>query len=165
MAENRSPVDAQLQQLGEARTLVLKDPGYWPQVLQGTLPIITGPIVEVRRWGADFLAETFSTPLVDARAKQELALACLDTLLRLANETETGILKSVAQCSASVYPIIFRHICSDRADSDTWNKIVAIKSKILSLWDSASIGVRISCVKFAQRVILVQSRGVTDPRV
>jgi hypothetical protein len=110
MAENRSPVDAQLQQLGEARTLVLKDPGYWPQVLQGTLPIITGPIVEVRRWGADFLAETFSTPLVDARAKQELALACLDTLLRLTNETETGILKSVAQCSASVYPIIFRHM-------------------------------------------------------
>ena len=110
MAENRSSVDAQLQQLGEARTLVLKDPGYWPQVLQGTLPIITGPTVEVRRWGADFLAETFSTPLVDARAKQELALACLDTLLRLANETETGILKSVAQCSASVYPIIFRHM-------------------------------------------------------
>jgi len=103
-------VEAQLNQLGEARNLVLRDPGFWPQVLHGTLPIITGPIVEVRRWGADFLAETFSTPVVDARAKQELAIACLDTLLRLSNETETGILKSVVQCSASVYPIIFRHM-------------------------------------------------------
>lgn len=165
MAAFQATSDAQLQQLGEARNLVLKDPGYWPQVLQGTLPLITSGAIEVRRWGADFLAETFSTPVVDARAKQELALACLDTLLRLSNETETGILKSVVQCSASVYPIVFRHICSNRNDADTWNKMVAIKSKILSLWDVAPIGVRICCIKFVQRVILVQSRGVTDPRL
>lgn len=103
-------VELQLQQLGEARNLVLKDPAYWAQVLHGILPLINGPIKDVRRWGADFLAETFSTPVVDARAKQELALAALDTLLRLVNESDTGILKSVVQCSASVYPIIFRHM-------------------------------------------------------
>lgn len=40
-----------------------------------------------------------------------------------------------------------------------------IKSKILSLWDSGPVGVRLGCIKFVQRVILVQSRGVTDPRV
>lgn len=43
--------------------------------------------------------------------------------------------------------------------------MIAIKSKILSLWDVAPIGVRICCIKFVQRVILVQSRGITDPRV
>jgi hypothetical protein len=100
----------QLRQLGEAHDLVLKDPAYWPQVLHGVLPMFSNSVFEVRRWGADFLAETFSTPVLDARAKQELALACLDTLLWLSNETETGILKSVVQCSASVYPIIFRHM-------------------------------------------------------
>jgi symplekin len=110
MAALQLSVEAQLQQLGEARNIVLKDPGYWPQVLERTLPIITGPILEVRRWGADFLAETFSTPIVDARAKQELASACLDTVLRLSNETEISILKGVVQCSASVYPMIFRHM-------------------------------------------------------
>lgn len=110
MAAAQISVETQLQQLGEARNLVLKDPGYWPQVLRGTLPIITGPVIEVRRWGADFLAESFSTPVIDAPAKQELALTCLDTLLRLSSEIETGILKSVVQCSASVYPIIFRHM-------------------------------------------------------
>jgi len=109
MAANLS-VEEQLRHLGEARNLVLRDPGFWPQVLGGTLPMITGPTVEVRRWGADFLAETFSTPVVNARAKQELAITCLDTLLRLSNEMETGILKSVVQCSASIYPIIFRHM-------------------------------------------------------
>jgi hypothetical protein len=102
--------ETQLRGLEEARGIVLKDPGYWPQVLRSTLPLFDAPFPEVRRWGADFLAETFSTPVLNTSAKQELALACLDTLLRLSNETETGILKSVVQCSASMYPIIFRHM-------------------------------------------------------
>ncbi|KAF8544419.1 hypothetical protein BDD12DRAFT_815871 [Trichophaea hybrida] len=165
MAPSSLSVDTQLQQLGEARNLVLRDPGYWPQVLHGTLPIIAGPVIEVRRWGAGFMAETFATPVVDARGKQELALACLDTMLRLLSENESEILKGVLQCSASVYPIIFRHLCSNRNDSDTWNKMVAIKSKILNLWDVAPTSVRICCIKFVQRVILVQSRGITDPRL
>ena len=59
----------------------------------------------------------------------------------------------------------FVYRCSNRNDADAWNKMVAIKSKILSLWDIAPIGVRICCIKFVQRVILVQSRGITDPRV
>jgi len=55
--------------------------------------------------------------------------------------------------------------CTNRNDADTWNKMIAIKSKILSLWDVAPTGVRICCIKFVQRVILVQSKGITDPRV
>lgn len=55
--------------------------------------------------------------------------------------------------------------CNNRNDAEIWNKMIAIKQKILNLWDIAPIGVRISCIKFVQRVILVQSRGVTDPRV
>lgn len=55
--------------------------------------------------------------------------------------------------------------CNNRDDQATWNKMDAIKSKILSLWDSGPVGVRLGCIKFVQRVILVQSRGVTDPRV
>ncbi|KAI5789153.1 hypothetical protein EDC01DRAFT_717765 [Geopyxis carbonaria] len=160
-----SIIELQVKQLGEARNLVLKDPAYWPQVLQGVLPIITNPVVEVRRWGADFLAETFSTPVLDTRVKHELALLCLDSLRQLSEENEASILKSVVQCSASLYPIIFRHICSNRNDIALWNTMATIKSRILNLWDTAPIGVRLCCIKFVQRVILVQSRGVTDPRL
>lgn len=111
MAAPQQPsVEAQLQQLNQARDIVLNDPTYWPQVLQGTLPLIIGPVIETRRWGADFLAETFSTPVVSPQAKQDLSLQCLDALLRLAEEPDTGILKSVVQCCASVYPIIFRYV-------------------------------------------------------
>jgi len=109
-AQGLSSVEDQLQQLGSARALVLTDPVYWPQVLHGILPIVSGPVVELRRWGADFLAETFSTPVVEAGEKLKLAVACLDTMVRLMDERESGILKSVVQCSASVYPLIFRYM-------------------------------------------------------
>lgn len=113
MASNdqaQSSVEEQIQQLGAARALVLTDPIYWAQILHGILPIVSGPVVELRRWGADFLAETFSTPVVDINEKQSLAVTCLDTMVRLMDEKEAGILKSVVQCSASVYPLIFRYM-------------------------------------------------------
>lgn len=111
MAAAQQPsLDNQLQHLKDARRIVLKQPDYWAQVLTTTLPLISSPIIEVRRWGAEFLAESFATPMIEAAAKLELALACLDTLLQLSEEKEADILKNVVQCSASVYPIIFRHM-------------------------------------------------------
>jgi symplekin len=44
--------------------------------------------------------------------------------------------------------------------------MLAIKSRILRIWDGAPPGVRICCIKFAQRVVLVQTKGPdADPRV
>lgn len=44
--------------------------------------------------------------------------------------------------------------------------MAAIKSRILKMWDDAVPGVRMCCVKFAQRVVLVQTVGPdADPRV
>jgi len=41
----------------------------------------------------------------------------------------------------------------------------AIKSSILRRMDTAAPGVRICCIKFLQRVVLVQTPGIVDPRV
>lgn len=105
---NAASIADQLKQLDAARLLVLQDAVYWPQILKGVLPIISGPRIELRRWGAAFLAESFATPMMTPETKQELAKDCLDTLILLVGEKECEILKSVAQCSASVYPIIFK---------------------------------------------------------
>jgi symplekin len=44
--------------------------------------------------------------------------------------------------------------------------MLAIKSRIFRIWDSATPGVRICCIKFAQRVVLIQTKGPdADPRV
>lgn len=41
----------------------------------------------------------------------------------------------------------------------------AIKASILRRMDTATPGVRICCIKFLQRVVLVQAPGIIDPRV
>lgn len=65
-----------IRQLEVARHVVLADATHYAVIIPGILPII-GPHadVEVRRWGADFLAEAFASPLfTDLHAKEGLAV-------------------------------------------------------------------------------------------
>ena len=51
-------------------------------------------------------------------------------------------------------------------DTQTWERMAAIKSNILKRWDTAVTGIRVCCIKFVQRVVQVQTPGViADPRV
>lgn len=51
-------------------------------------------------------------------------------------------------------------------DADVWQKMASIKSNILRRMDPAPAGVQLSCVKFIQSVVQVQTPGmITDPRV
>lgn len=104
-------VSEQLKQLDDARKLVLGDANYYPQIIQGILPII-GPNarVELRRWGADFLAETFSNPTVPSNQKETLSLIVLDNLKSMIENVneDPAVVKSVVQTAASIYPFIFR---------------------------------------------------------
>jgi len=40
---------------------------------------------------------------------------------------------------------------------ESWEAMTAIKARILQIWDTAPTPVRICCIKFVQRVILVQT--------
>lgn len=101
-----------IKQLNAARNLVLADPVLYVQVVPGLLHIVgADTILELRRWGADFFAETFASPVLAPEHKQNLALQVLDTLkafLERANE-DTAVVKSVVQAAASIYPLVFRH--------------------------------------------------------
>ncbi|KAF8467718.1 hypothetical protein BDZ91DRAFT_782414 [Kalaharituber pfeilii] len=156
--------DEQLTQLRKARALCLQDDFFWPRILEKVLPIMKSA-PELRRWGAEFLAETFSTPTVDDTRKTNMALEALDTLVDIIQEREAELLKHAVQSSASIYPLLFRHICANPKKTEEWQKISIIKQKILWLWDSGPPGVKVCCIKFVQRVIQVQTPGVTDPRL
>ncbi|KAI0136352.1 mRNA cleavage and polyadenylation specificity factor complex subunit [Xylariales sp. AK1849] len=161
-------VPDQIRQLEGARKLVLGDVSYYPQVIQATLPII-GPSaqVEFRRWGAEFLAEAFSTPAVPLGQKETLSLLVLETLKHLVEDPEQDVmvLRSVIQTAASVYPLALRWIISNAYDTNTWSNITAIKSRILRIWENAPPTVRICCIKFAQRVVLAQTPSINpEPR-
>jgi symplekin len=109
-------ITERLAQLALARTLVLQDPVHYPQVVLGLLHVF-GPNepLPLRRWGAEFLAETFAAPAFPAVDKEELALQVLGVLQGLMENTGTSeedesVIKCTVQACASVYPLIFRHM-------------------------------------------------------
>lgn len=113
MAQPINNVKEQMAQLEAARNLVLGDAALYPQVVQGILPIIgVNARLELRRWGADFLAETFSSPALPAAQKEKLAGTVLPTLRELLEHAgeDTAVVKSVVQTAASLYPHVFRHM-------------------------------------------------------
>lgn len=112
MAAAASPAEM-IPQLEAARKLALADPQVYNQVLPGILPII-GPNahLEVRRWGADFLAEAFASPSLPPSQKEQLSSEVVPTL-RAMLETpgqDMEVTKSVVQAAASLYPLVFRRV-------------------------------------------------------
>jgi symplekin len=111
MAQAGSSSAEILPQLEAARKLVLGDAHFYSQIVPGILPIV-GPTaaVEVRRWGAEFLAETFATPALADPQKEEICLdvvAFVRTILDNPAE-DVVVVKSAIQAAASFYTLLFR---------------------------------------------------------
>jgi len=108
-----APVADQIAKLDAARHLVLSDATHYAAIVPGILPIIGAHSqLEIRRWGADFLAEAFASPALSLQGKEGLSVQVLQTLrelLELPGE-DTGVLKSVIQAAASIYGLVFRYM-------------------------------------------------------
>ncbi|OJJ46270.1 hypothetical protein ASPZODRAFT_2090875 [Penicilliopsis zonata CBS 506.65] len=168
MAQMGDNLVDQVAQLNAARNLVLGDAALYPQIVHGILPIIGAHSrLELRRWGSDFLAETFASPVLATAQKDVLAEKVLQTLREILElpEGDAAVLKSVVQASASLYPLVFRHVINHPAATAIWESMTAIKQNILQRWDNFPTAVKICCVKFVQRIIQVQTPGlISDPR-
>lgn len=108
-----SDVSDQITQLNAARSLVLGDAAFYPQIVGGILPIVGASTrLELRRWGANFLAEAFASPVLAVEQKEKLAPNVLQTIREILELPETDItaLQSLVQASASLYPIVFKHM-------------------------------------------------------
>ncbi|PYH99499.1 mRNA cleavage and polyadenylation specificity factor complex subunit [Aspergillus ellipticus CBS 707.79] len=167
MAQSSELVD-QVAQLNAARNLVLGDAAFYPQIVNGVLPLIGAHArVELRRWGTEFLAETFASPALAPAQKEQLAPKVLQTLrdtLELP-EGDALVLKQIVQNAASLYPLVFRHIINHPEDGAAWENMTALKQEILRRWDDFPFAVKICCIKFVQRVVQVQTHGlISDPR-
>lgn len=158
----------QIAQLEAARQIVLADAGLYPQIVQGILPIVgANARLELRRWGAEFLAETFASPTFAMYQKESSAVGVLQILKDLLEKPgeDAAVVKNVVQTAASIYSLVFRYIIANPHDVPVWNQMASIKSNILKRWDTAATGVRICCIKFVQKVVQVQTPGViADPR-
>lgn len=103
-----------IRQLNQARDLCLADPNaLYPQIVPGLAPLINATAdLELRRWGADFLAETFASPVLAAEHKQKLSIAILDGLKGFLDkpEEDATVIKNVVQTASSIYQYVFRHM-------------------------------------------------------
>ncbi len=104
---------SEIAQLNAARRIVLGDAKLYPQIVEGILPIIgANARLELRRWGAEFLAETFASPAVSSQIKESmsvLVLQLLKDLLDVPGE-DVEVIKAVVQAAASIYGLIFRYM-------------------------------------------------------
>lgn len=113
MAQTVDHITDQITQLNAARNLVLGDAAFYPQIVNGIIPIIGAHArLELRRWGAEFLAEALASPALPTAQKEELAANVLQTIREILElpEGDVTILKSVVQTAASLYPLVFRHM-------------------------------------------------------
>lgn len=103
----------QMSQLDAARNLVLGDAALYPQIVHGILPIIgVNARLELRRWGAEFLTETFSSPAFPQQPKQKLATEILGAVNDLLNtpENDEAVVRGAIMTAASIYVLIFRQV-------------------------------------------------------
>ena len=111
----------QISQLNAARNLVLGDSAFYPQIIEGILPIIGSQQsrLPLRRWGTEFLAETFSSPALSVSEKVNLLSSSSEEekgeVLKLLRETlesqrDTVVLRGVVETAASLYPLVFRNL-------------------------------------------------------
>src|ERR1700712_3993999 len=104
-----------MQPLIQARNAALENTSLYPQVLPPILGLVTdnhNPSIELRRWVADFLAETLASPSLASEEKQTMGLSILPVLKQFLETSEDDVilLKSVIQAATSLYPLIFRHM-------------------------------------------------------
>ncbi|KAH9983897.1 Symplekin tight junction protein C terminal-domain-containing protein [Russula compacta] len=120
-----------------------------------------------RRWVLELLHFGIArAPLaVDVRAS--LAAQSLDVLTGLLNDDNAWTVKVAVQTLAGAYPLLFRRICTNKNERTQWDTLTRAKSRIIELMWAPDVhaGVQLAAVKFLQKVILVQSRGIADPRL
>ncbi|KAJ7449602.1 Symplekin tight junction protein C terminal-domain-containing protein [Mycena latifolia] len=121
----------------------------------------------LKTWVIDLLHFAICRAPLSLEQRTQLASQTLDTLAQLLDDPNPLIVKVVVSCLTTVYPLIFRLLCTNHSNPAAWATLSGCKTRILEfVWaPTTSNGVRFSSIKFLQRVILVQTRGISDPRL
>nr|GAT46745.1 predicted protein [Mycena chlorophos] len=121
----------------------------------------------LKNWVIDLLHFAICRAPLSVEQRTQLASQTLDTLAQLLDDPNKAIVKTVISCLTSVYPLLFRSLCANHNNPTQWTTLTTCKNRITALaWtEGTSTGIRLTAIKFVQRVILVQTRGVSDPRL
>ncbi|KAH9846038.1 Symplekin tight junction protein C terminal-domain-containing protein [Lenzites betulinus] len=121
----------------------------------------------LKRWVLDLLHFAICRSSLSLDARTQLADQALEVLASLLGDPNVGTVKVALQCFPTVYALLFRFLCSNRNNRRPWDVLTQTKARIIELvWaPHTNNGVRLAALKFMQRVVLVQTRGINDPRL
>ncbi|OSD03106.1 hypothetical protein PYCCODRAFT_296574 [Trametes coccinea BRFM310] len=121
----------------------------------------------LKRWVLDLLHFAICRSNLSHEQRTQLADQSLEILAGLLNDGNVNTVKVAVQCFPTVYALLFRSSCVNRNNRRPWDILSQVKARILGfVWEPhVNNGVRLAAVKFMQRVILVQTRGISDPRL
>ncbi|KAH7927832.1 hypothetical protein BV22DRAFT_1031314 [Leucogyrophana mollusca] len=121
----------------------------------------------LKRWVLDLLHFAICRSTLSLEVRTQLASQSVEPLAGLLHDANARTVKVAVQCLTTVYPLLFRVLCGNRTLRQQWDILSQCKTRILEfVWAAgSSSGVKLSSVKFMQRVILVQTRGISDPRL
>ncbi|KAJ7355393.1 Symplekin tight junction protein C terminal-domain-containing protein [Mycena albidolilacea] len=138
-------------------------------VLAGTLIgfVVNAGDSLLKTWVIDLLHFAICRAPLSLEQRTQLASQTLDTLSQLLDDPNPAIVKVVVSCLTTVYPLLFRLLCTNHSNPAAWNTLSTCKARIIEfVWaPTTSNGVRLSSIKFVQRVVLLQTRGISDPRL
>jgi symplekin len=121
-SDGASAGNGQMAQLESVRQMALVDGNHYKSVLSQIMPIFRSqhnPSLDLKAWGADFIAEAYSSPAFPVEDKQEVSNAALPVLkeflelppgMQAAPVEQTGMIKSAIQAASSIYPHVFRYM-------------------------------------------------------
>ncbi|KAI0072686.1 hypothetical protein K474DRAFT_1604648 [Panus rudis PR-1116 ss-1] len=121
----------------------------------------------LRRWVLDLLHFAICRSPLSIEARTQLASQCLEVLTGLLYDPNPATVKVVIQCFGTVYPLVFRMLCTNKHMRYQWDMLSQAKARILDSIDSphTTLGIKLAAVKFMQKAILVQTKGASDPRL
>lgn len=163
-ALNSHDKQQEARHLSELYNLLKAQPGNVPILLPSLISLLPKASTSLRTWIAQVMDLAFCRPSLSQDTKATLASHAPDAILLLIKDRDPRLTKIAAQCFASMYPVLFRLVCNERAKSSLWQTVQAIKVQVVHLFDNGSLGTKLAVIKCYQRIVQVQSRGSTDPR-
>ncbi|KAL1753853.1 Symplekin tight junction protein C terminal-domain-containing protein [Schizophyllum commune] len=171
-AEANSPAQADI--LIQLRTSLEAVPAPIPILVSTLISNVSGwGDSLLRTWVVDLLCFGICTPSLHVDQRTQLAISTLSTLSQLLDDASPAIVKVAIQALTGAYPLVFRQLCITRSNPAAWETMTSAKSRILDIVRTPEgilpSGVRLAAIKFAQRAVILQSRGTSsnapaDPR-
>lgn len=163
-ALNSSDKQDEARHLSELHNLLKLQPGNIPILLPSLISLLPKASTSLRTWIAQVMDLAFCRPALSQDTKATLAVHAPEAILLLIKDRDPRLAKIAAQCFASMYPGLFRLVCNDRAKSNLWQTVQAIKAQVVHLFDHGSQGAKLAVIKCYQRIVQTQSRASSDPR-